>query len=351
MRRMGALIAICFVIYAHLRQIVDIRWLPIKSGAGSGGGCRSEKSVIHSTSEDKKPVVKFCAGDFMPTEERCAEVLRKLRWKDGVRCPRCNSKNVVKYGKWEEYFQKYKCKDCPCYFNDLTGTIFERSKIDIREFIYAAKRLLEKGSMNQISKELGRTYEAVMRVRNLMSDVLAKKLVYKLKGEVEIDETYVSAGQKGTKCAQRAPRKRGLKLRGRGTYEKDKPPIVALVERDGGVVLRVAEELDRDFILELLNEHMAKGSTAYTDDFPMYDELEGYKHHKLNRYSKKEYARGDVHINTAEGVFSLLKSWLRMFRGVRKDKLWRFLKLFEFRFSFRALNPFDRLSALFGLLF
>lgn len=278
-------------------------------------------------------------------------MLRKLRWKDGVRCPRCRSKNVVKYGKWEEYFQRYKCKDCPCYFNDLTGTVFEGSKIDLREFIYVAKRLLERESMNQISKELGRTYEAVTRVRGLISDVLAKKLVIKLKGEVEIDETYVSAGQKGTKCAKRAPRKRGLKLRGRGTYEKDKPPIVALVERNGEVVLSVAKELNRDFILELLNEHVEKGSKAYTDDFPMYDELEGYEHHKLNRYSGKEYARGDVHINTAEGVFSLLRSWLRMYRGVRKDRLWRFLKLFEFRFKFRALNPFDRLSALFRLLF
>jgi len=286
----------------------------------------------------------------MPTEERCAEVLRKLRWKDGVRCPHCRSKNVVKYGKWEEYFQKYKCKDCPCYFNDLTGTIFQCSKLGLGEFIYVAKRLLEKESMNQISKELGRTYEAVVRIRDLMSDALARKLVRKLKGEVEIDETYVSAGQKGTECADRAPRKRGLKLRGRGTYDKDKPPIVALVERDGGVVLKVAEELNRNLILELLDEHVAKGSKAYTDDFPMYNGLGGYEHHKLNRYSGKEYARGDVHVNTAECVFSLLKSWLRMYRGVRKDRLWRFLKLFEFRFNFRALNPFDRLSALFGLL-
>ena len=47
-----------------------------------------------------------------------------------------------------------------------------------------------------------------------MSDVLAKKIVTKLKEKIEIDESYVSAGQKGTKCEHRAPRKRGLKLRG-----------------------------------------------------------------------------------------------------------------------------------------
>ncbi|MGC8937165.1 MAG: hypothetical protein ACP5KV_07395 [Candidatus Methanomethylicaceae archaeon] len=75
----------------------------------------------------------------------------------------------------------------------------------MREFIYAAKRLLEKESMNQISKELGRDFRTIMRIRDLMTDVLAKRLVSKLKGEVEIDETYVSAGQKGTKCASRYP--------------------------------------------------------------------------------------------------------------------------------------------------
>lgn len=286
----------------------------------------------------------------MPPEERCAEVLRESRWRGGVRCPLCGSKKVVKYGKWRKCYQKYRCNGCWCYFNDLTGTVFEDSKIGLREIIYAAKRLLEKESMNQISRELGRDFRTIMRIRDLMGDVLARKLVTKLEGEIEIDESYVSAGQKGTKCEHRAPRKRGLKLRGRGTYEKDKPPIVALVERGGGVVLSVAEDLNREHILELLKEHASDDCSLYTDDFPLYAELPGYEHRKLNRYSRKEYARGDVHINTAEGVFSLLKSWLRMLRGVRKDKLWKFLKLFEFRFNFRSLNPFDRLSALFGLL-
>ena len=294
-------------------------------------------------------VGKFDISDFMPSEEKCFRVLRELRWGEGIKCPHCGSSEVVRNGTWK-YRWRYLCKGCKRYFNDLTGTIFEGSKLELREWVYILKRLLEKASMNQISKELGRKFDAIMRARDLASDSLAKKLVTKLRGEVEIDETYVSAGQKGTKCEQRAPRERGLKLRGRGTYEKDKPPIVALVERNGGVVLRVARELNRDLVLELLDKHVKRGSRAYTDDFPMYDELEGYEHHRLNRYSKKEYARGDVHINKAESVFSLLKSWLRMLRGVRKDKLWRFLKLFEFRFNFRALNPFDRLSALFGLL-
>ena len=108
--------------------------------------------------EDIGSMGHFCAGDFMPPEQKCAEVLRELRWRDGVKCPRCTSAEVFKFGKWERWFQRYMCKSCGCTFNDLTGTVFERSKIELREFIYAAKRLLEKESMNQVSKELGRCY-------------------------------------------------------------------------------------------------------------------------------------------------------------------------------------------------
>jgi len=140
--------------------------------------------------EDKGSMGKFCAGDFMPEEEKCAKVLRELRWWKGVECPYCLFKHVVKNGG----------------FKDRSQGIHLRCK------------------------------------RDLISGRLAKKLVGKLKGEVEIDETYVSAGQKGTNCTYGAPRKRGLKLRGRGTYDKDKPPIVALVEQDRGAVLSVAEE-------------------------------------------------------------------------------------------------------------
>ena len=75
-----------------------------------------------------------------------------------MKCPRCASADVIKFGKWEEWYQRYRCKGCGCCFNDLTGTIFEGSKVGLGEFIYVAKRLLEKESMNQISKELGRCY-------------------------------------------------------------------------------------------------------------------------------------------------------------------------------------------------
>ncbi|HEX7467048.1 MAG TPA: hypothetical protein VF324_00490 [Methanobacterium sp.] len=48
-----------------------------------------------------------------------------------------------------------------------------------------------------------------------------------MSGEIEFDEMYQSAGSKGLK---NKPRRRDLKIRGRGTYKKGKPPIITIIE-------------------------------------------------------------------------------------------------------------------------
>lgn len=205
--------------------------------------------------------VGFKVDDFMPSERKCFEEFRKIRWKEGVRCPRCGSENVRGHGEARKpHCRRYWCRDCRRTFNDLTGTVFANTNIDLRDWVYVMDKLYENMSMNKISKKLGRDYNTVMRIKNLTASALAKELYAELEDEVEIDETYVSAGQKGTKTEDRPPRKRGLKLRGRGTYEKDKPPIVGAVQRKGRVVLREARKLSNKFIRTLLGGHMKEGS-------------------------------------------------------------------------------------------
>lgn len=312
----------------------------------------NEQDICRLKELEREEDPYFESDDFMPTERKTMRVLRKIRWKDGVWCTNCGSRDVSKNGKGEgkkRHVQRYLCNSCESRFNDLTETIFEGTKLEIREWVYILRELSRNTSMNQISKDLERSYKAIMRVRDLAASELGKKMVAELKNQVEIDETYSSAGQKGTKCKDRSPRERGLKLRGRGTYDEDKPPIVAAVERGGGAVLRVAEHLSNRFIRSLLKSHVEEDSEIYHDDYSIYGRLPGYRDHEINHKSEG-YAKGEVHVNTAEGLFSLLKSWLRTFRGVRKDNLWKFLTFFEFKFSFRDLDPFKSLSTLFGFM-
>jgi len=285
--------------------------------------------------------------DFLPSEERCAEVLRELRWADGVECVYCGSRDVVKNGGYMQFYQKYMCRGCGRSFNDKTGAIFEYSKMKVGEWLYIARELQKNKSINKISKELGRRYKHVMRIAHIvMERVKTRRFLERLSGVVEMDEMYIPAGQKGARCLSRWPRRRGLKLRGRGTWERDKPPIMGLLERGGKAILTVAKNVTRKAVDGLMGL-VAAGSVVITDDFPAYMHLggEGWDHRIVN-HSLGEYARGDDHTNTVEGLFQDLRHWLNRFKGVCKRNLQRFVSIFQFNYNHRDLNPMDLFTEL-----
>src|SRR5262249_26054313 len=74
---------------------------------------------------------------------------------------------------------------------------------------------------------------------------------------------------------------------------------------------------------------MHAGGKLYTDSASSYRLITGYAHDSV-KHTKKEYARGDVHENRAEWLFSLLKSYVRGFRGVSKTNLPGYVGFFQF---------------------
>src|SRR3954451_6072550 len=104
---------------------------------------------------------------------------------------------------------------------------------------------------------------------------------------------------------------------GRGTLEKDKPPILGLIQRGGQVVLRRLANVQQRTIESVITGAVAQGTLIHTDEYGIYARLEdwGYQH-KTVCHARGEYARdedGDsfceVHVNTMEGFWSLLRSW------------------------------------------
>ncbi len=228
------------------------------------------------------------------------------------------------------------CMNCGKSFNEKTGTIFERSKIPVREWIYIAKELKRGISILKITQELGREYKNIHTIaKKIMNNVYEKRFLETLSGKVEIDEMYIPAGEKGSKTLKRPPRKRGLKLHGRGTYDKDKPPIAGTVKRKGKISLQVLPNMKKRSVNKVL-KRIDKKSTVYTDDFKAYLSLakKGYKHMTVN-HSEKEYARGDVHTNTIEGAFQGLRHFLDTFKGVCKKNLHLYVALYENKYNNR----------------
>jgi transposase-like protein len=164
-----------------------------------------------------------------------------------------------------------------------------------------------------------------------------------LTGEIEADEVYLIAGHKGHPeiVAQEGRKGRWRRLkgkRGRGTLADEKPPVLRLLQRDGEVVIRMLPNVQQVTIKPVITETVAPGSLMYTDEYDIYNRLSdwGYEHKSVN-HSAGEYARdedGDgfheVHVNTVEGFWSLLRSWLRPHRGISQEKLPCYLGFFEF---------------------
>src|SRR5215210_3380535 len=125
---------------------------------------------------------------------------------------------------------------------------------------------------------------------------------------------------------------------GRGTLAKDKPPVLGLIQRGGQVVLRMLPNVQQKTIQPIIEAAVAKGTRIHTDEYDIYARLPawGYRH-KTVCHARGEYARdedGDgfceIHVNTIEGTWSLLRSWLRPHRGISQEKLPLYLGFFEF---------------------
>ena len=117
-----------------------------------------------------------------------------------------------------------------------------------------------------------------------------------------------------------------------------------MIRRAGEVAIRMLADVKQVTIGPLIKQTIADGSTVYTDEYDIYSRLEewGYDH-KTVCHAKSEYARDDdgdgfceVHVNTLEGFWSLLRSWLRPHRGISQERLPLYLGFFEFIHNVRA---------------
>ena len=125
--------------------------------------------------------------------------------------------------------------------------------------------------------------------------------------------------------------------------EKEKPPIFGMIQRTGEVVLRMLADVKQATIGPLIKGTILPGTVVYTDEYDIYARLPqwGFIHrtvcHAAGEFARDEDGDGfcEVHVNTMEGLWSLLRSWLRPHRGVSQEKLPLYLGFFEFAHNIR----------------
>ncbi len=292
----------------------------------------------------------------------CVALFEQVRWAAGKSCPRCGSRAIQPLERRTEAgLHYYRCLTCQAagrysLFHAATGTLFEHSHLSPTQWMVALLSFAQGESALEMADQLATSRRIGERWRRLFQVVLYQQRPQEpLTGEVEADEIYHISGYKGHPSGltpPRPPRLRRLKRRGRGSWEKDKPPIVVLVKRGGSIRLRVLTNLQKAQLRPWLLAQVERGSQVYTDDYEIYDFLKqaGYRHRCVN-HSAGEYARGDVHCNTAEAIWSLLRPYLRTFRGVSKVYLPLYVAAFEFRHNHRHLTTWQQAGVLLQRVF
>ena len=262
--------------------------------------------------------------DQFHSEERCREYLEQLRWPNGVACPRCGSVKCY----YTSTRATWECDSCGYHFSVTSGTMLHDTHLPLKKWLMAAYLMVEakKGiSALQLKRTLDIAYKTAWYLSHRIRAAMRESFPVPLRGIVEIDETYVGGKTEGM---------------GRG-YKGNKAVVVGAVERGGKIVLEVVRGRDRATLHSFIEAFTADETEAYfTDDWAPYDGIadENTRHETVN-HSIKEYVRGEVHTNSIEGVWSLLKrSIIGSYHKVSVKHLNAYLDELEWRYNNRD-NP------------
>lgn len=177
-------------------------------------------------------------------------------------------------------------------------------------------------SAKQIQRETGVTYKTAWRMFKQIRMLLVEEIA--LEGSsVEMDETYVG----------------GRRRKNVQFTQSNKSIVVGMVERKGGRVKAViADDTSRKTLQDIAKEYILPKSVVFTDDHASYHGIEkhGFNHARIN-HSQGVYVMGNVHTNTIEGFWSLVKRGLGgVYHSVSKKYLQTYLNEYSFRYNHRA---------------
>jgi transposase-like protein len=269
----------------------------------------------------------------------CREYLVARRWPDGVICPRCGSKNVLfleKYNRWH-------CRekhDAP-QFTLKTGTVMEDSPISLDKWLMVMWQIVNSKngiSSCEVHRAIGITQKSAWFMDHRIRFALGMGPGAKLSGEVEVDESFI-----GGKARNMHKAKRAKKITGTGG--KDKTIVMGMMERGRKVRTMVIGNRRKPEVQKQVREHIEAGSAIFSDELKSYDGLESdYQHAVINH--AVEYVNGNVHTNTMENFWSLLKRGLHgTYVSVEPFHLFRYLDEQAYRFNNRRLTDAERFDA------
>lgn len=266
------------------------------------------------------------------TEAAAFEYVEARLWPKGPVCPHCGAtgEHVKRLAGKTTRIGLHKCYACKGHFTVRQGSIFESSHLPLHLWLQVIHLFCasKKGiSTRQIQRMLQCSMKTAWFLGHRIREAMAEKhgiFTPPLGGAgmtLEADEAFI--GRDATK-----------KLAGPGAQF----PVMALVERNGRVRSFHVANVTGGSLYPVLARHADPASRFVTDDAATYKHIGwNFASHATIRHMHGEYVRGDVHTNTVEGYFSILKRGIiGTFHHVSEAHLKRYLSEFDFRYNTRT---------------
>lgn len=213
----------------------------------------------------------------------------------------------------------------------MVGTIFENTKLDFQKWFVAISLVLnaKKGiSARQLARDINVTKDTawfmLMRVRRALVEYGDL-----LKGIVEADETYIGGKNKNRHADKKTEG-------GQGRGGEDKTPVIGILERGGKVKARKAKDVSGKTLKSFIKQNVKEGSQVMTDEWKSYNSINEKYNHSVVQHSTGEYVNGNIHTNTLEGFWSLLKRGvIGQYHHVTPKYLNKYVDEFCFRYNER----------------
>jgi transposase len=271
---------------------------------------------------------RYSIHDFnrdFPDDDACLDFVVGLIYPHGITCRACGQ--VRKHHRLSSR-KAYSCDYCGTHVYPLAGTVFEKSTTRLKSWFYAMYLMASTRcgiSAKQLERELGVTYKTAWRMFRQIRSLLGEE-IERLSGEVEVDETYIGGRRRGAK-------------RGRPSAESHKTPVVGVAERGGSVAALVTRDVSKASVMPIIELKVMPRSLVYTDEWRAYRGLhgKGYRHRRI-AHDEKASVVGNVHTNTIEGFWSILK---RAIAGVYHSVSAKHLQAYINEYGFRYNHPDD----------
>ena len=263
--------------------------------------------------------------DEYPDDAACLRKIMEIQWGgETTLCAHCDKR--TRFHPMTKR-RAYSCQECGHHIYPAAGTIFHKSRTPLTKWFFAMYLLTSTRhgvAAAELQRQIGVTYKCAWRMLHELRKLMAAADNSRggpLSGHVEMDETLIGGVVKG---------------KGKGRHMENKTVVFGMIQRDGKIIAGPVPDATTYTLEGIINENVVPGSTISTDEHRSYQGLRYAYNHGAVNHSAKEYVRGEHHINSIEGHWSLLK---RAIRGthvqISAKHSWKYIAEFSYRRNMR----------------